>query len=261
MLNILIMKLFPFYRWYCSEYLKHTMPKYDIVIVSDSYLNSDRVISEVKNNLCMSPHGTEYLSVLNLAKGSLTWEELFNKKKILQQWISAAPRITVLHLGAVDIVSNKLVFKQQNRAGKEFLALVERSIARLLHLAKDNLKNFEEWEKEHRFLLVQLPDWGEYQARPGSLCPNKYRDIRRLINRELKNRRGLLWGKKNTLIVHPRTTNACMIGVHFDEETQAIYNAQIFEVVKKLACDHCRPPRKATNGYLGELRENKCYGN
>ena len=61
------------------------MPMYDIVIMSDSYLNSDCVISEVKrDNLCMSPHGTEYLSVLNLAKGSLTWEELFNKK-ILQQ--------------------------------------------------------------------------------------------------------------------------------------------------------------------------------
>ena len=75
----------------------------NIMVLSDSYLNINRVKANIKNDkLVLVPHkrkdNKSKFNVVNLSKGGLTWKQLVEDKEILKQWILAVPICTILHL-------------------------------------------------------------------------------------------------------------------------------------------------------------------
>ena len=194
----------------------------------------------------------------NLAKGSFSWKELINNKTILHGWANSRPEITLIHLGACDLINKKIVIEDIAKVARGFTSYIEESVETLVEFAKQQISDFDQWVSYHKFVVVQLPDWGKYQAFKGSLEPELYKKARRLVNHQLKQNRGALFGKRNIVIVSPNTQNPQMKGVHYDDKTQAEYIKQIFEVVKKISCQSCRPKKDTPTKQIATLKDPGC---
>ena len=230
-----------------------------LAILSDSYLKDFRISTQVEGGtLSLNPHSDRKLKVYNLAKGSCTWKELINNKTILHSWANSRPEITLIHLGACDIINKQFVIEDIGKVARGFTTYIEQSVETLVQFAKQQISDFDRWESYHRFVVVQLPDWGNYQAFKGSLEPELYKQVRRLVNHQLKQNRGALFGKRNVIIVSPNTQYPQMKGVHYDDKTQAEYIEQIFEVVKKISCQSCRPKKDTPAKQIAALRDPGC---
>ena len=232
-----------------------------VSILSDSYLNIRRTEAQLtENELNLSPHKDQNIKVVNHSKGSLTFDGLLSSYELVSDWARNYPEVTVIHISAVDIVNKKIKFDIRKPIGRQYISFVERKIAKLLQLAKQVQEEvrYEEWIKYHKIVLVQIPDWADFRAKPGSLEPKEFQLIRRKSNEVLKRNRGILWGKKSILTVHPHTDFPKMNGVHFDTETQDRYNEQIFEVIKKLFCSKCKPASDTSAKVLGLLKDPGC---
>ena len=232
-----------------------------VSILSDSYLNIRITAAQLTGNeLSLSPHNDQNIKVINHSKGLLTFDGLLSSYELVSDWARNYPEVTIIHISAVDIVNKKVKFNVSKPIGRQYLSFVEIKIEKLLQLAEQvqGEVRYEEWIKYHKIVLVQIPDWAEFRAKPGSLEPKEFQLIRRKCNEVLRNNRGILWGKKNILTVHPHTDFPKMNGVHFDTKTQDKYNEQIFEVVKKLFCSECKPASDTSAKVLGLLKDPGC---
>ena len=93
-----------------------------IVILSDSYLNKFRVSHNgVNGMLDISPHatskGNNCVEVINLASGGQTFSKIEKEEIVLTRWIESAPIITLIHIGACDIINKDIDLNK----GKESL--------------------------------------------------------------------------------------------------------------------------------------------
>ena len=230
-----------------------------IVVISDSYLKPVRINRTLsKGELSLAPHKEAKIPVLNLSKGSYTFEQLTSDTQNLKLWADARPQTTIVHCGACDIINKSFSISDKKSAAKDFVTLVENTVLFLVQFAEERISDFVQWQERHIFVIVQLPDWGEFEARPGSLTPQDYKEARRLINHQLKSAKGWLWGKRNALVVSPNTQHPHMKGVHFDTDTQDYYTKQIWEVIRKLNCSLCRPHKDAPSKQLANLRSEGC---
>ena len=227
--------------------------------MADSYLKQQRIVNSVRHNrfLLNFPHSNKEIKVTNLSRGSLTFKALGEDKELILSWVRSKPQVTLLHIGACDLVNGTIDVKV-NSIKNTFIDIVEKSIENLKSVAKEHLKDYEQWAQTHKFVVCQVPDWGKYAPRRKSLDPATFKTVRRIVNHGLKKKRGLLWAKKDILTVHPETQYPHMVGVHYDEITQMKYCDEIFEVVNKLLCEHCRPTQDASTKSLGQLRVKKC---
>ena len=237
----------------------------NIAILSDSYLNDHRVKANIKNNkLELVPHKRKdnkaRFNIVNLSEGGLTWKKLFEDKDKLKEWILAVPICTILHLGAVDIASQEWELKEGNSPiGRNFVKKVEANLTFLYNFVANTLggKAFQLWKNRHTFVLAQIPDWNNFVSnRPRTLTPEKFRQIRRKANHELKRHRGKLWAKYSCMTVHPHINIPRMEGVHYDKKTQFYYVQQIVEATKKIVCSCCRPDSTASNKKIAQRLSN-----
>ena len=228
----------------------------NIVILSDSYLNIDRMKANIENDkLVLVPHkrkdNKNKFNIVNLGEGGLTWKKLMEKKKVLKQWILAVPVCTILHLGAIDIVSQEWDLKEGGLSVmKNLVNKIKAYLTLLNNFVKDTLgdKGFQTWKSRHTYMLAQIPDWGEFvSSRGGTLTPEEFRKLRRQANHGLKRHRGALWAEFSCITIHPHINIPWMEGVHYDKETQYYYVKQILETTKKILCDCCRPDTTASN--------------
>ena len=240
----------------------------NIVVLSDSYLNIDRMKENIENDkLVLVPHKRKdnktKFNIVNLSEGGLTWKALMEKNEKLKQWILAVPICTILHLGAIDIASQEWDLKEGKLSvGKNLVKKVKAYLTLLNNFVKDTLgdKGFQSWRNRHTFMLAQIPDWNEFVSnRKGTLTPEEFRRIRRQANHGLKRHRGALWAEFNCMTMHPHINIPRMKGVHYDKETQYYYVKQILEATKKIMCDYCRPDITASNRQMAQrLSDTVC---
>lgn len=237
----------------------------NIVVLSDSYLNESRLKANIKDNKFeLAPHkrndNKARFNIVNLSEGSLTWKKLFEDEKKLKEWILAVPICTILHLGAVDIVSQEWELTEGDLpVGRNFIKKVEANLTFLDNFVANTLggKAFRLWKNRHTFVLAQIPDWSNFVSnRPRTLTPEQFRNIRRKANHALKRDRGTLWAEYSCMTVHPHINIPQMEGVHYDRRTQVYYAQQIVEATKKILCSYCRPDSTASNKKITEQLAN-----
>ena len=232
-----------------------------VTVLADSYFRDFRIKDNLVNGEIDLKHkSNKTVKLVNLSQGSWTFEKLVNDKTILSQWVDSRPRITVIHLGAVDLI-NRSVTNNVKTVKKYFVNLIETTVEKLRELARTKIPDFESWNKDHIFLVAQLPDWNNYKGRDNSLKPEDYMQVRRLINKELKTKRGILFSKRNILTVHPEVVFPSMHGVHYDPASQKEYIEQFLMVIRKLLCEECRPAKTTSTKALGLLRNTSCLKN
>ena len=128
-----------------------------VSILSDSYLNCHRLKGSVKNNCIeISPHITneaqKTAKLRNFASGGQTFERLRKDIEELQQWVQCEPIITIIHIGACDLINKKTNLDIQDiNMGQEFIYLVIDFISNLNKLADKILgNNFHIWADKHK---------------------------------------------------------------------------------------------------------------
>ena len=220
-----------------------------VAIISDSYLTPNRLRNIVfKNNINIEPHRTSQnnttLGVNNLAKGGLTFGRVLADEELLESWLENYPAVTLLHIGACDIVNKHIEVSQGPLSpGKTFCKILTDFIESLNRVAREKLKSeYQQWADIHRFIFVQLPDWQNFKShRKNSLKAEDYRRIRRKVNKYLRNCLGRLYGLYKTLVIQPGTAGAKFKGVHLDDGSQKTYNEKVFNSVKRVLCKDCSP--------------------
>ena len=227
-----------------------------VSILSDSYLNCYRVKGSIKNNyLELSPHATKTARIINFASGGQTFRRLTENIDELEQWVQCEPTITIIHIGACDLINkNTNLDIQDINVGQKFINLVTDFISDLNNLAEKYWGNkFHVWANKHKYIFVQLPDWGQFEShRTNSLNWKEYRTLRKKINKNLKDYMSRFWHHHKVLVIQPRTANEPIEGVHLSPNSQAIYNRDIFNAVARLLCVHCFPKGEFSNKTLQE---------
>ena len=178
--------------------------KYDVCIISDSWLNSTRMKSctaKDQNGLItasISPHirtnGASTLSIRNLSKGSLALTTVLASKEILKKWVETRPLVTILHIFACDIVNKRKSISPppKKSVGTYYADYMEEALETMIHFAQENMQEsqYSEWVANHKFLVCALPDWKNFnQTWPNSLNAGEYRHLRSKINKVFKTKR------------------------------------------------------------------------
>ena len=240
-----------------------------IVILSDSYLNCHRIKGIVKNNqIDISPHTTsnnqKKIKVTNFASGGQTFNRLKADQEVLQNWAQSRPSVTIIHIGACDLINKKTDLDTgDKKLGKKWVELIIEFVEALNKLAEEYQGDtFSIWAESHKFVLVQLPDWREFEShRADSLNFEQYRKIRKNINKHLKDYMSRFWHHHKVLVIQPRTADEDIQGVHLSPGSQTIYNKDIFNAVSRLLCSYCSPKGAFSNKTLQEERmciDRKC---
>ena len=237
-----------------------------VVILSDSYLNKFRIATSVEVNkkiLDISPHITgkkkSQVNIVNLATGGQTIQRAEDSSEDIANWIQAAPSITVIHLGACEIINQAINLEIKDKGvGQRWIERVIKFIEFLKDKASQHLgDNYQQWIEGHKFVLCQLPDWQQFvSSRENSLSPSTYRTVRKNINKSLKGYMSRFWDRHRILVVQPRTANDPISGVHLSQRRQFVYNKDIFNAVARLLCSYCCPQGEHSNSSLQE--QNMC---
>ena len=232
---------------------RHTESELNAVIISDSYLkyyyfHCDQIVG---NTIQLGTHvhnldnGTSlnYLVLNNQSKGGNTINQVLNNSGFIYSWAENLPNITIVHLGACDIAN------QEIDNTKEYKTKILNLMESLTTLGRKHLENNENKIKEfdtkmtnHRFLLIGVPDWGEFGdgKYDHSLNGDQYRQLRRKINSTLNNIRSHIWHDYKAAVFTPDMANAKRVGVHLDSKTSSSeYSSQIAKAAARLVCTRC----------------------
>ena len=236
-------------------------------VFADSYLKykyfrSNRIENlNYTNVVHINPHvnvlndGSEVNSIklFNGAKGSLTMNKLLEDKFSISMWASNLPSVTLLHVGACDI-ANEAIGRKERLQG-EFNHYVRDFLTNLEKIARETTRcdksEFDaKWEK-HIFLLVGIPDWGDFGTGyyKHSLNDKQFHAARRSANDSLRLAKSGLWTKFKTVVFMPCITgsedrpicrNMRPGDVHLYGYTAEEYADQILAVLSRLFCSHCK---------------------
>ena len=235
-------------RSYCRQMNNKMCEPQRLTIISDSYLKKSRLRDVCSREVPMYPHvsdtGSDKMIVTNLSKGSQTMDDFLLDEQLVKQWVSSKPNITIIHLGAVELVNKSIIIEEGNLSvGEKWLQIVSSFIETLNNEAAVLLKgNFQSWAQNHKYILAQLPDWKYFKSnREDSLSPTEYRAIRKKVNRHLKRQASRLLGELNVVVIAPRHVKDKIVGVHYSKRSQSRYVRDIMNATRKIGCKFCSP--------------------
>ena len=236
-------------RSYCMKINNRICEPKRLSIISDSYLKQSRISDVVRSSrVSMYPHvsdtGSDEMILTNLSKDGQTMNEFLLNKQLVKQWVSSKPNITVIHLGAVELVNKNVNIIDENMSvGEKWVQIVSNFIKELNTEAESILHgNFQSWAQNHKYILTQLPDWKYFKSnRKDSLSPEEYRSIRKNVNRHLKRQASKLLGRFNIVVIAPRHKNDKIVGVHYSKRSQKRYVRDIMNASAVINCKFCTP--------------------
>ena len=204
-------------------------------------------------------------------KSSLTFDLAVSQKEEIRKWAMEVPRVTVTHLGSVDVASTDLA-KEKNNIRKLYPEMVENFLNKWVNTARDFFKNkprqlrmFDAKMKKHKWLLIGVSDWGTSDQIRG-VTAEEHRHNRRLANTGMENKQNKFYRNHRAFIFKPQIDNPEFHngGIHLAPKSQELFLEKIFGVASRLACDFCQ--NWSTEEFIKkdhkELREEfgKCRG-
>ena len=232
-----------------------------VTILSDSYLSNHRITKPLRKGFNIKPHvshiDADTIYLTNLSKGAYTIQKLRIDNLTIQQWIGSEPRITLIHLGAVELVNRSLVLDiNKDSVGINFYKYLTECVEFLNSKAEEYLgHSYHEWASNHRYIVAQLPDWKLFTSnRENSLSPEQYRNIRQKVNKYLKRSAGKLLDKFDVVLISPNTNKDKIHGVHYSPLSQARYVREIVNAVRKVACKFCYPVKGMSDRKIQNLQ-------
>ena len=226
----------------------------EIAIIADSWLEIERVKSILTlgggSFINLKPHVQVYYGkegnfgyankaeYHNFAKSGLTMKTFVNRDDMVGRWVKQKIDITVIHLGAADILNTPVKLEQPK------VDIPEQMINFLLYLIEIKKLNtptdeFTKWIKKHRFLVYQLADWGPNFSNK-SMKPEDYKHLVRKVNKGYNRKK--MFKLAGAFLLKPCLDYAQYQqgSVHLKSSWQNILNETIITAIGKLICMRCR---------------------
>ena len=237
-------------------------------IFSDSYLSNPRLHSDWiredadgRKKISLGPHMIvpdnnpeqfQHLSFIdNYSFGAAKMTTTCTTDRIVHQWATHMPRLTICHLGACDLANGPVGRVERPIMARSAMQNHTHKFFRDLKEAGRRLAGQDRFNsalQDHQFLLIGIPQWGEFEhVRRESLDWEHLKDVRRFANDGLRRAMSSLWQQHRALLFTPNmswpTFNRRPDGtqdVHLDPATQRKYNDQIFAMAAKMLCSFCK---------------------
>ena len=233
-------------------------------IFADSYLSNARLHSDMimdnpdgRRKLSLGPHMIanssnpdqfQHLSYIdNYSFGVAKMTTTCRNERIVHQWANHMPRLTICHLGACDLANGAVGKSDTPRSSiqthtHQFFNELKDAGRRLAGQAR-----FDSALTSHQFLLIGIPQWGEYKnVREESLEWLDLKKARRPANEGLKRAMSGFWNEHRALLYTPelswpeftRNRDGTQT-VHLSHATQQVYTDQILAMARKMLCSYC----------------------
>ena len=232
-----------------------------VAIIADSWFKDHRIHSikagetstEGWGLLELAPHeltamtgfeeevSTSKALLLNLARGTLTMRRVMERSDYIRKWAEFVPEVTVVGLGACDLISEGLRFQSPQKDFPEHLLtfLLRLKEAAILHMTPTQWMS---WSRRHRFLVLRPSDWAEFVSTSATLSAEGYRVMRRAIGKGLKRNASRLYQEAGAVVLAPAVGGAEVDGVHLVAVAQRQLNREVAAGVARLLCNECRLP-------------------
>ena len=236
-----------------------------VAILGDSFLIEKRFIADMGEtpfkHIPMLPHATEgaypesgnlyrCARIENLSKGGGTMKMMLKDESAMRKWIEEVPALTIMHLGGCDISNGEI---NGNKPKIDYKNKVEHFMRTWLRVASEKIKKhiyenvaikerMENRLKDHKWLIVAIPDWGKENTQIRGVTPEVHKVRRRMCNDALKNCSTYFWNEYKAVVFN---TGFLRIDrdpdqIHCSTRDQRRYNEIIFGVARKLICDICK---------------------
>ena len=185
-----------------------------------------------------SPHAL----LLNLSRGSLTMRKTLKHKPLLKKWVEYMPDVTVIGVGACDLVTEGLRLKNPR------VEYPEAVLTFLLQLKEVATLHFEAiqwtwWYGHHRFLVLRPNDWADFVSNRATMTAEEYREVRREVDRGFKRKAAKLYAQARAVVFAPWVDQVHLSGVHLGAVQQQQFNRQVVAAAARLICADCALPQ------------------
>lgn len=192
----------------------------------------------LENNYIMSTAMLDNFSV-----GSATMDGYLRDTVLIKIWGENLPNITIIHLGACDLANDAI--GRSTTIKKDWSTKLKEFITKLISTAKiDNIDivKFENKLKNHKFLVIGIPSWGDYGQSlvAGGLNSDAHALARKQANDGIRSNLKTLYEDYNVVVHTPRLNFPHRVKVHLGERSLELYTDQILAVAIRLMCTHCQ---------------------
>ena len=192
----------------------------------------------------------------NYSEGGYTLDRFLNDGVRLGKWAREVPELTILHVGACDIVNERkyesnTIKKQFVKDVADFMDEWPKKARETLDkepssLHKRHLKNtFDHRLPKHQWLIVRIPVW---DASNGiRYMDNKvFGDLRRKANSGLADARTRFWLEHRAVVLPIDLQSPQFIPgqVHLTDQYQREFNRQVLSAAAKIVCEFCHWTRE-----------------
>ena len=254
-----------------------TMPSLGISIIGDNFLVAEDFESLKDENcegfdwLSMRPHcrirlhGETYgldesFYMANFSKPGQTLQELGELKidsKWLRGWLTEWQFITILQVGAEDLLRGKRISKKEFQEEHNLILKMVRNAIRNLvalkseHLQKIRPEKLELWKRNHHFGIYTLPNLKNYPFEGTEWTFDEYKDVCRMQNTYLKNAKDKIHLKFTVLrpsIDDPSFSNRKYMGfpgfpyMKLEKNFMKPFLDPILRLVAQKFCSRCKEP-------------------
>ena len=180
-------------------------------------------------------------------KKSLTYDIAAANADEIEKWARNVPKVTITHLGSVDVTTPALANLENNKLRKEYPNMVckflenwEQSARSLFENKPQSLRAFERKMEKHRWLIIGVSDWGKSDRIRG-ISWQEHRHNRRLANTGMDSYVKKFFQNHRAVIYKPMVNNPEYYngGIHLTGKSQEEFLEQVFGVAARLACDFC----------------------
>ena len=231
----------------------------EVAIIADAWLNAERLrsILTFENGLFINirPHAQVFYGkegnfgyavkavYHDFSKPGLTMSKFLNSDELVGNWVKVPTTITVVHLGATDILNTQDTVTEMEQPKVDFPERTINFLRYLLAIKKENIskEEYEKWEHKHRFLVYQLPDWGQNFTNK-TLTPEDYKRLIRKINKGYARKASKMFKLARAFLVKPCLDQPQFQtgSVFLKEPWQKILNDTLITAIAKLICIRCK---------------------
>ena len=167
-------------------------------------------------------------------------------ESFINEWANHLPSLSVLHLGAVDLASDNIPELQDlTKIKREYILYVRSHISLWIAKARTYAVNKEMYDlkiKDHRWLLVEPPIWGQTFVPHTSVTPSLYAQRRLRAEASVRKNRTWNWESMNLTVVRPYIIRFEFQQNHLSREAQSLYMENLGRPMAALLCRKCATP-------------------
>ena len=228
-------------------------------IFSDSFTHESRFTGYRSNSKPrrMKPDGSlntyphadskfDSLKICNRSQGNATLD-IHQWRGGVSAWANDYPDLTVIAAGGCNIANTSLG-ESLNVMG-DFIKLLFKFLEDLTVIGRQRAAFKNEFDKNmetHIFLVIGIPVWGLQGFRADTLeeklrINQQVTHARRKANNSLRQTKRSLWTSYRAAVFIPDMgEEIAFSGIHYNWDSQRLYNEQICDTMIKLLCQHCQ---------------------